>query len=188
MIIFPSCPKDIQDLMFFQGFSHLSHIASIVQSAMLAMKILMTIPSFDGRQPLSINCLCAQGYDAGFPGGPPDQRRGYRSRCCFGQDQCQWLDRFWEGQAVRSQRVSSFPYLSDPCCCLAVTSVVPASKILRIVPQAGERIDTGGQGVDLLLDIVGEGVIIAPCLRPVWMKTLLYFFIFCDTLYQADKQ
>ena len=44
-------------------------------------------------------------------------------------------------------------------------SVVPTGEILRVVLQAGERIDAGRPGVDLLPDIVGEGVIIAFCLR-----------------------
>ena len=46
-----------------------------------------------------------------------------------------------------------------------MTSVVPTGEILRIVLQTVERIDTGGPGANLLSDIVGEGVIIAFCLR-----------------------
>ena len=44
-------------------------------------------------------------------------------------------------------------------------SVIPAGEILRVVLQAGERIDTGGPGIDLLSNIVREGVIITFCLR-----------------------
>ena len=44
-------------------------------------------------------------------------------------------------------------------------SLIPTGEILCVVLQAGERIDTGGPGADLLPDIVGEGVIIAFCLR-----------------------
>ena len=43
--------------------------------------------------------------------------------------------------------------------------IIPTGEALRVVLQAGERIDTGGPGIDLLPDIVGESVIIAFCLR-----------------------
>ena len=68
-------------------------------------------------------------------------------------------------QAVRSQRVSIFSCLRDSCRHPAVTSIVPTGEILRVVLQAGEGIDAGRPGADLLPDIVGEGVIIAFCLR-----------------------
>ena len=46
-----------------------------------------------------------------------------------------------------------------------IASIVPTGEILRVVLQAGERIDAGGPGADLLSDIVREGVIIAFCFR-----------------------
>ena len=48
---------------------------------------------------------------------------------------------------------------------LMLSSIVPTGEILCVVPQTGERIDAGWPGVDLRPDIVGEGVIIAFCIR-----------------------
>ena len=51
-------------------------------------------------------------------------------------------------------------------------SIVPTGEILRIAFQTGKRVDAGGPGIDLLPDIVGEGVIIAFCLRLVPEKDI----------------
>ena len=123
---------------------------------MMAAKILRNI-SF--CHPVSH--LCTRCQNAVYPEDPPNQLWECRSRRCLGQDRCQWLDRFLKEQVVRSQCVLSFSCLRNPCCHPAVTSIVPTGLILCVVLQAGERIDGGGPGADLLPDIVGEGIIIA---------------------------
>ena len=45
--------------------------------------------------------------------------------------------------------------------------IILTGEILRVVLQVGERIDAGVPGIDLLPDIVGEGVIIVLAVRSV---------------------
>ena len=64
---------------------------------------------------------------------------------------------------------------------VALESVVPTGEILRIVLQAGERIDTGGPGIDL-----------RSCIRKARSKavnlSLLLLTIFCRSLNIVAKE